>query len=240
MVVTSLVVMARAHQTLSAQKVVDLLVGGSGVVVQVDTVSSVGLDVGSEGAGLGEDSLDAGGDGSRAVGGVRTSTTTECNVILTVENKHGASERAGSWQTSHGHKLTHGHRLLVLLGVFQDSFVEVAGVEEEELVGANVRVDQVSIAVARARSSGTSRGLVLIGLLEVGAGDEDGHGGDAGGESSEDERIRKVRVHGGQGDSLSRAEGVSNVNNLGGLLDAFDAAVAHLAGQLSQGLDLKE
>ena len=232
--------MALADQSLGTQEVVNLLVGSGGVVVQVDAVSSVGVDVGRESTGLGEDGLDAGRNGSRGVGGVGTGATTECDIILAIDHVHGTCEGTGRRQSGHGHEFTNGHWLLVLLGVGQDAFVEVAGAEEEELVGANVRVNQVSTAVAGARSRGASRGVVENGLLEVGTGKEDGHGGNAGGEPSEDKCIRKVRVHGGHGDSLGRAEGVSDVDNLGGLLDALQTALAHLAGQLGQSLDLKE
>lgn len=207
--------------------------------MEVEAVASVGLHNSRELLGRWEDSLGGSGDRRSGTAGGQAVTTAEGQVVGAGHDDDGAGELALQRQAADGQELADGDGLLGLLGEGQDLGVVVGGVKEKVCVAVDVGVGQVARDVGLGGAIGDAG--VQLGLLEVGASEEEREVGGVHGEAGEDDAVRDVGVLGSQSVGLGRSEGVADVDDLFGVsLHAGQRAVAQLAGDLGQGLDLEE
>lgn len=182
--------MTLAHQPVSAQEVINLLISPGGIIVQIDSMASVGMDVRRESTGRGEDHLSSSRNRSRFPTRVQTVASTKWHIVRTVNNIYRSCELALRRQTSDSQKFTDSHGLFVVFCKLQKTGVEMGRVEEEIYIAADVRTLQVPSRVVRVFA-------VEPGLLEVGAAEEHWHIVGACRIPGEHERIGKLWIHRG-------------------------------------------
>lgn len=129
------------------QEIVDLLVGPSGIMVQVDTMASVRLNVGSESTGRREDRLGSRGNRLCGTTGSKAVTTTEGDILVAVDNVHGAGELVLGCHAGDSQEFTDGGWLLGRFGKVKKIGIEMARSEVEVHVVADVAASEISSAV---------------------------------------------------------------------------------------------
>lgn len=142
-----IMMMTLAQQALSPQEIINLLISRRRIIVQIDSMASVGVDIGRESAGLWEDHLSRSRNRSRFPTRVQTVASAEWYIVRTIDDIDRSGEVALRWQTGDSQEFTNSHRLLVLFSKVQKAGVEVGRVEEEIYIAAEVRTLQVPSCV---------------------------------------------------------------------------------------------
>ena len=169
MMTTGMIMMVTlTHQAVSPQEVINLLISSGGVIVQINSMTSPGMNIGRESPGRREDRLGTRRNRSRFPTHMQTVASTERHIIRTIDDINGSCEVALRRQTSDSQEFTDSHRFLVVFGISQKTGVEIGRVEEEIYIAAQVRAVQVPGCVVRVPAVESS-------LLEVGAAEEHWH-----------------------------------------------------------------
>jgi len=122
------------------------LIASSGVVVEVETMASVGLDVSLEGRSSRESGLSTSGyvGSGNVLGHAVAVAAAEGNVVLTTDDESGSGEHGHLGCVANGHDLTGSDGLLGFLSLDSEANIEHVGEQEGVLKGGKGGVCEVS------------------------------------------------------------------------------------------------
>lgn len=263
----------RTAKVVGDEPVLNDLVGSCGIIVKVDTVTSIWLDISLESTGIGIGRLDVVWDRGHYSAGCRTIATTINIIVVASDNLDGTGEWGRLWCTICERKdLSQSHGLLGLLREDGGTNVKVSGEEEGEDVGSQISPGEIScreilgndgvvpaiddvanlgacnllvdLVVGKVDTNvgegridefdkrgrkvfakhalntalnglvSEAEGLVQASKMKVPVSESLTNPGTVHGETSENDTIGCVGIHGRQDVRLGRAKGVADVNDL--------------------------